>query len=457
MHNPSGHLQSDRRMNKTLQALPLIFFPTVSHAAGIQSVMSDPITVFFIVLIVATTFFFLVFKYDRFAVLHGPEILTTMGIFGCFTGIALALLDFNANNITASVPLLLNGVKTAFWASVFGVFGALLIKIRQRFSKAPVQSDTGEPRAASLEDVVQSINSLRKSIAGDGDSSLINQIKLLRSDQNESSKALKASLDDFANKVSELGSKALIEALKEVIKDFNTQLNEQFGENFKQLNAAVEKLVIWQKQYKEELDQLALVQKQSAESLKTSSESFAKTANRADAYTESAEKLEQLLRNFQSQYEMIKKSQESLANVLTEMKAVEPTFSAKLEDLANTFKDGTQNISKEVQAQITVLSENTKKITEELGKATQKQVNEYGELIKDTIPKIQEKVNSEIERTNEQLRKNFETIDKNLEAELEKALTTMGQQLASLSEKFVRDYNPLTERLKEVVEMTRGV
>jgi len=74
-----------------------------------------------------------------------------------------------------------------------------------------------------------------------------------------------------------------------------------------------------------------------------------------------------------------------------------------------------------------------------------------------TIPDIQNKVNEQIANTNEQLKKNFDTLDKNLEVELEKALVGLGQQLASLSEKFVQDYAPLTERLREIVNMTKGV
>jgi len=84
----------------------LLLAANPAHASGFADVFRDPITVFFIVVIVGATLFFTIFRYDRFAVLHGPEILTTMGIFGCFVGIALALLNFEAKNITESVPLL---------------------------------------------------------------------------------------------------------------------------------------------------------------------------------------------------------------------------------------------------------------------------------------------------------------------------------------------------------------
>lgn len=384
--------------------------------------------------ILGSTIYLLVFRYDRFAAIHGPEILTTMGIFGCFFGIALALLNFDPKDVTHSVPELLNGVKTAFWASVCGVAGALAIKVRQRFGAEPVQSKD-EPRNASLDDVVSSIGLLRKSIAGENDSSLISQIKLMRQEQNDNANNLRKSLDEFADKVSELGSKALIEALESVIRDFNTQLNEQFGENFKQLNLAVEKLVIWQQQYKEELDKLQVIQRDGAISLKTSADSFSSVVEKASSYTESANRLEELLIVFKSQYALMAESQESLAKVLTDMKSVEPSFSAKLEDLTQTFKSSTVTLADE----------------------TKKQIQIFGEMLNKTVPEIQNKVNEQIASTNDQLKKSFDTLDKNLEAELEKALVGLGQQLASLSEKFVQDYTPLTERLKEVVNMSKGV
>jgi len=390
--------------------------------------------------------FFFQFKYDRYSVTHGPEILTTLGIFGCFTGIAFALLDFDTKNISYSVPQLLNGVKTAFWASVAGIFGALSLKFRHRFFKEPIYEETGQIKTASLEDVVSAINILRKSIAGENDSSLLSQMKLMRQEQQDNSIKLIRSLDDFASKVSELGSKALIEALENVIRDFNTQLNEQFGENFKQLNLAVEKLVIWQQQYKEELDRLQDVQKQSALSLSESARSFSIVVENADAYTASARTLSNLLSSFNQQYSMMKSAQENLSKVLGEMTKIEPSFSQKLNDLTEVFKNGTNTVSTEVQKQVKEFSTLIKQNNEELTS-----------LVKKSIPEMQKNVNNLLSESQKQLNANFSTLDKNLEIELQKSLSTLGQQLASLSEKFVSDYTPLTNRLKEIVNMTKDV
>jgi ABC-type transporter Mla subunit MlaD len=268
----------------------------------------------------------------------------------------------------------------------------------------------------------------------------------MRQEQNDNASLMRKSLDEFAEKVSELGSKALIEALEKVIKDFNTQLNEQFGENFKQLNQAVEKLVDWQKQYKEELDRLQVLQKQSAEDLAKMAAIFSDVVSKAGAYTESSEKLSILLNAFENQYQIIKRSQESLSQILNEMREVEPSFSRKLIDLTEVFKHGTTSISQEIQDQVKEFSTQLRTKNDELS-----------DIIKKIVPDIQNKVNEKILESQKQLAENFNKLDQNLEEELQKSLSTLGQQLASLSEKFVADYSPLTERLREIVNISRGL
>lgn len=44
-------------------------------------------------------------------------------------------------------------------------------------------------------------------------------------------------------------------------------------------------------------------------------------------------------------------------------------------------------------------------------------------------------------------------LDRAMEEELTKALRTFGSQLTALSEKFVDDYTPLTEKLRNVLQI----
>jgi hypothetical protein len=51
----------------------------------------------------------------------------------------------------------------------------------------------------------------------------------------------------------------------------------------------------------------------------------------------------------------------------------------------------------------------------------------------------------------------IDLLDAALSEELKKSLEALGGQLAALSEKFVSDYMPLTERLREVVRIAERI
>ena len=66
--------------------------------------------------------------YSEFAE-YAPVLLTSLGILGTFTGIVSGLLNFDIENIDASISTLLGGMKTAFLTSVIGVCFSIVLKI----------------------------------------------------------------------------------------------------------------------------------------------------------------------------------------------------------------------------------------------------------------------------------------------------------------------------------------
>lgn len=56
-----------------------------------------------------------------------PSMASTSGVLGTFLGITLGLLFFDTNDLTTSIPLLLNGLKTAFFTSLAGMFGSIFL------------------------------------------------------------------------------------------------------------------------------------------------------------------------------------------------------------------------------------------------------------------------------------------------------------------------------------------
>ncbi len=447
--------------SKTVKTLPLVLLlmaPAFAHAqGGLEALFSDKHTVFFLAVNLALTFYFVVMRFDRFAVVHGPEVLTTMGIFGCFFGIALALLDFDPKDVQKSVPMLLEGVKTAFWASVSGVGGSLAIRARHRLQKSPIQATEGGTKTSSLDDVVVAVNGLKNGIVGTDEDTLISQIKLMRREQSDHQKQLKASFDEFSEKVVQLGSKALIEALREVIADFNNKITEQFGENFKRLNDAVGALLVWQQQYKEELDRLQVVQSESAQNLRSASDGLIAINDSVKSFSAAAEHLVDLSKRLDTQYRDIVASQQVLVQVLGGLKDTVPEFEERVQGFIDNINAGMTAIQLELGKAAANYSAQAEAHGKQLGQSMQGVVTEFANLSKDAQARLHEQLAKSLDESLKKVNSGVDKLEKELEAELNRSLLALGNQLASLSHQFVKDYQPLTERLKEIVQLSEKV
>ena len=325
---------------------------------------SQQLEIFFIVAILLVALYFHI-KFDRFSVVHGPEVLTTMGIFGCFTGITIGLFGFDPNNIQDSVPSLLGGIRTAFGASLAGVFAALTIRFAQRFRKQKDEIESAPVRNATLDDVVSSLNFLNKGLLA-GTESFANK-SIIKSDE------LISEFKNFSSHMIENNQKVFIEALREVIKDFNEKITEQFGENFKALNAAVEKLVLWQQQYKDELDQLKETQSQVAKDLSNSADNLVKIVSSSTSFVDSANALKEQVELLSNNREVLIAQQNSLESVLNNMSQITPTFEVKTTEMLKQIEDGMKivpdSIVKILQDNSSLIKDEQKKIFESIDKS----------------------------------------------------------------------------------------
>jgi hypothetical protein len=288
-------------------------------------------------------------RWSRKATSLGPTLLTTFGIFFCFCGIAWGLLDFNPSDIRGSVPQLLRGVRTSFWASVFGIGWALTIKLRVLLMGAPSLPKDGMTTGATVDDLASQLSWLNRSIAGTDDSTLLSQVRVLRTEANDRLDRLNHLFERFAEKVVEANTKALIQALTEVIKDFNVKLNDQFGDNFKNLNAAVEKLVVWQKQYEQQLNALIEQETMTRKSMTESSLRYTDLVNKSAVFTTTAESLGDLLVGNKARSQQLYSSLWSLDDLMTEYTALLRTTIETAKDLNGGIRQETEDIKNEGQ------------------------------------------------------------------------------------------------------------
>lgn len=412
----------------------------------LNSMTSSNETLLFVTIIIALTIYFSHIKYDRFSLTYGPEILTTTGILGCFIGIALALVNFDPNDIQKSIPSLIDGVKTAFWSSVFGVMGALYLRYLHRTKKPITTNNTSESKVFTIEDLALSIDNLNKGLIGEEQGTLLSQIKLMRQESKDKMDEMISAFKDFSSHMVENNQKAIIEALSQIIKDFNNQLTEQFGENFKNLNQAVEKLVVWQQQYKDELEVLKKYQEKTAQELSSASVQFSEIVENSKEFSRINDDLKQQLLFMKNQGELLFQQEKSLAELLTTMKDITPELTNKLQTMISEISSGVQNISKEIEG-----------IVSSFGAQITASNTEFKTLLTKTINDSQKEISDSMKEQVGIIKEGVLSLDKALQKELNDSLETLGRQLASLSNKFVEDYTPLTEKLRTLVDMTKGL
>lgn len=56
-----------------------------------------------------------------------PTLISSLGVLGTFAGITLGLINFDPQDLDASIPLLLSGLKTAFFTSLTGMIGSIIL------------------------------------------------------------------------------------------------------------------------------------------------------------------------------------------------------------------------------------------------------------------------------------------------------------------------------------------
>ncbi|MEQ8247669.1 MAG: hypothetical protein RID42_08295 [Alphaproteobacteria bacterium] len=467
-----------------------------------QTIVSNDVTLFFSTIMVVWFLLALLVLLPRLARLGvsakfaamTPNSLATLGVLGTFTGILIGLLDFDVARIDDSVPQLLAGLKTAFTTSIVGIFGAILFRLIRTIIPNVDSSegvtpgdihaalvdirDDGRASSARTSDL---LTELRKSISSDGDSSLLTQVQKLRTTVQDGQGELIREFRDFAKHMVENNQKAIIEALEQVIRDFNEKLTEQFGENFKQLNEAVSSLVVWQDKYREHVEALETRLDAAVQALESTQQSLESVRTHAEKIPEAIQPLGPVMKGVNGQIEVMTAHLEAIAGLRDKALEAFPVIENNLEKITTQMN---ANVERALERSNRVLSdaeESHTKLTssyqtfladaeksrerfsselegalKQMSERSSQEFSRHGELIESAAREAQKTINDSwaqsMERTNEQ----FENFDQQMQQELTRSLALLGQNLASISEKFVSDYTPLTQRLQELVSVARG-
>lgn len=94
-----------------------------------------------------------------------PSMFTTIGILGTFGGIAHGLLKFDTSNIEGSIPNLLDGLKTAFYASIAGIALSIIFSKVIAFIKYKNENGVLSEETQAINNIIEQIKELRSDFA----------------------------------------------------------------------------------------------------------------------------------------------------------------------------------------------------------------------------------------------------------------------------------------------------
>lgn len=249
--------------------------------------MAIYISALFILLTVLGTILMLIKKKPSATI---QSYASTLGVLGTFVGVYLGLMNFDESDISASVPTLLSGLKTAFSTSIAGMIASLLVKLFY----FPKQEETLDEDAKRHSTTLEALNGIalgiNKSIAKMDSIAFEMKVVKLRDEsfQNSLAKSIEevtdsiksgtsiidSSLNSFAEKLAEQSSKELIASIQRVMDDFNAKINSQLGEEFKDLSDSTKNLNLWQQENAALLEKVKQYSIQQVEKMEELSKTF---------------------------------------------------------------------------------------------------------------------------------------------------------------------------------------
>lgn len=377
-----------------------------------------------------------------------PTILTSLGILGTFVGISVALYDFNVQDLDASIPILLDGMKIAFFTSVIGMALSILLKIimlylgkenerkENKFFEEQIKIQTESLKNTLPTLFNQTIEQLEKSNKGN---------KLFE-------KKLFNQLDNFTSDLTEQTTNHILEALESIVVNFNDSLAQQFGENFARLDESVKNMLKWQDNYKSLLEGLSQKHELNARTLVEVKDSILMIENSISKIPELIKDFEKLIKFNQKQIgkigeemmiftdikdktlEAFPEIRKQFSQLYINIEETAKRFDQHLLERINNIENNNKNIISRNQQINDDFLDVTAKIKESLNEINQSLVSRISNIQTDfdtSVKEMQKGFNKAIERvTNEQITQ-FKVVTEILSQENKKFVNELIEQTHS--------------------------
>lgn len=362
-------------------------------------------------------------------------LMTGIGILGTFFGIVVGLQDFDPNKVGASIGPLLEGLKVSFATSVAGIFAAVTTEVVER-ALPSMRAKVGDPVADTLNQHMLDLSELIEGSKA-ANENVANNVAGMRTEMRDESAKVRKALEDALVELSKGATEEIIQALEGVIKDFNDNLTEQFGENFKQLNAACLKLVEWQGQYQE-----AVVA--ATEAIRDAKTSMDSCREQFEAAVPQKERFFEIVENTGLSIKALAALNDRLDGLTATQAVVIEKFSSALDDA----RVKTGNIEKEVKRTAATISQKQTELINGFQKIASL-AEEGQKRLTETLSEHargHKKVSDNIE----EVIKKLSSGNKELQGHLDTSLKELESNLVSLTKDFGSAYSRYLEGMRKL-------
>lgn len=329
---------------------------------------------------------------NRRIVEYFPTFVSTLGVLGTFYGITIGLLSFDTGNLDQSIPGLLDGLKTAFFTSLAGMIGSMILS--GFISKKQDENDGGvsdiNQAAGTICQAVQQMSELNKQT--------IEQLANQMVEQEKDRKAFYRSMGDVMDNIKESQT-----AIAETLASINSSQDSTAS--------AIDSLVILQRSQESSLDSIkeasegmvsSIGNLEEATSSQTSSlVAIAKSSEEIAQFTHHTGEILDVVSGMANSQEEINEQVQKLKSILdAEVDQIEKSMQKTNDLLERKFDEFTELLKK---SNTEALVEVMKRVTEEF----QKQMNT---LINKLIQENFDQLNKSVEKLNQWQQENKEMI-----------------------------------------------
>lgn len=407
------------------------------------------------------------------------SLIVSVGILGTFFGIFWGLQQFDTGDIQNSVPHLLEGLKVAFFTSIAGMALAIILGIYQKLhSKKSSTEEEMDYAVNQLEklDKLDHLDQLRHLEKLEMLTHLVliekhqktsqKNLEELKIQQQQHAEALSALLveqferthESLAQAIRQLAqgaSKELIEALEQVIGDFNTNLSEQFGDNFKELNAAVAKMIDWQEGYKRSIELIESTLKQSGDSLQTSATTLHSISERNREVMQTYEQLRAIIETYRQQTEELNSHLTTYASLEAQSRAMfaglEKGFTQSIEHSDALYRQLSQQ-QEDLGAQISLSTTESQTALTQLTQQVRKTMEHLLQHLQTTLESSFQNVLAQHQKQGAEILKHSAQHSGQIRQEMEALHRSLSENNQTINTQVAQAYTALSQSIREALE-----